>query len=918
MKKDRNRFMSIVLVIALLFGMIPGVCLNGMTVYATEAEEIVASGTSGGITWTLTKDETVDDWDLTTSDPYKLTITGSGAMSFSSIPWKDYYASITTLSIEEGITEICANAFKTCYYLETVELPDSVTTIGEMAFYNCKKLESFKAGSGLKMIGESAFTSCKVLADVELNVGLESISMKAFSDCDALTNLVIPDTVETIGELAFSSGGLTDIEIPKGVTSMSGALAKAQKLETIRVAEENTKFQVIDNVLYEMLDGKPYAVTAYPIKKEGTTYTIEEGTQFVDKYAFYYVTNLEEVIMGEDLTAIGDYAFDHTSLNKVTLPQNMTTIGSYAFQSTKIEEINIPDSVTFVGDYAFINCTNLKSVTMGKGIKEWTLLMYGAFAIENVQISEENEAFISVDNVIYSKDQKTLYYYATAKQDTTYKVLYKTEHIERFAFLSVVNLEELYLPEGLKTIGNKGINMNGKLKSIYFKGNAPTLSSSTSISQNLSTLLLYTIEGTTGWDTSYWTNYIYATWDPANLTQDSGIIDRVTWTYKGENGSITFVGEGDIPDFAEGKTPWNVYMPKIQTIEAEGVTAFGDYAFYNAEKLVRIEADTNLKRIGDYAFAEAGKLVYADVDSVTTIENSAFENAVLMESDFWTIDLNLLGARAFKNCAKLKNITLGTALPALEEEVFAGCTSLSYVVIPESVTQIKDEALKGCTFLYSINIPEAVTTIGSKALAENTGLEKVYFYGGVPETVSENSFENSNENLVVCYRSGNADWETIGATFMGIPLQKLDRFYTERRDNYSFANMAGSFGYEAGYKIPRQRYVDVMKNISIGTYFYLTSGEWGGSCFGMTSSAIDFYENAQLDVKQYDANAVHLFDLSAPKDKNAEVTKMIESYQISQYMIAGSHMGNEEGDYWDLIQKVEEFERAGGIPYFDD
>lgn len=74
-----------------------------------------------------------------------------------------------------------------------------------------------------------------------------------------------------------------------------------------------------------------------------------------------------------------------------------------------------------------------------------------------------------------------------------------------------------------------------------------------------------------------------------------------------------------------------------------------------------------------------------------------------------------------------------------------------------------------------------------------------------------------------------------------------------------------------------------MKNITTGTYYYAINREWGGSCYGMTGTTLEFYENPQFKVEDYDASAQSLYDIAAPKEKNAPLTKLIEAYQISQY-----------------------------------
>ncbi len=145
----------------------------------------------------------------------------------------------------------------------------------------------------------------------------------------------------------------------------------------------------------------------------------------------------------------------------------------------------------------------------------------------------------------------------------------------------------------------------------------------------------------------------------------------------------------------------------------------------------------------------------------------------------------------------------------------------------------------------------------------------------------------------------------------------LSKFYTEQQDHYSFDNSAASFGYPAGYRIPRQRHVDILDSIVLGSYYYAISGIWTGSCFGLAGSTLEFYENEDFQVQDYMESAENLYDLAAPKDKNAPLTKLIEAYQISQnkeeIVGCGGILSHNMGKYMEMVQKVEEFERSGGL-----
>ena len=80
-------------------------------------------------------------FDTTTST---LTISGTGSIDYS--PWDNYYETIKTVIIQDGITSIGEWIFCGCTSLKSINIPESITFIGYSAFgyYYDKKTLSYK------------------------------------------------------------------------------------------------------------------------------------------------------------------------------------------------------------------------------------------------------------------------------------------------------------------------------------------------------------------------------------------------------------------------------------------------------------------------------------------------------------------------------------------------------------------------------------------------------------------------------------------------------------------------------------------------------------------------------------------------------------------------------------------------------
>ena len=112
---------------------------------------------------------------------------------------------LTSVVLQEGITEIDFGAFLSCGALTSVTFPESLVTIGNDAFGYCSALESIVIPKGVTTIGEGAFSRCSRLTSITLPNTLTEIGQEAFEGCALITSITIPHSVTEIGMWAFFS-----------------------------------------------------------------------------------------------------------------------------------------------------------------------------------------------------------------------------------------------------------------------------------------------------------------------------------------------------------------------------------------------------------------------------------------------------------------------------------------------------------------------------------------------------------------------------------------------------------------------------------------------------------------------------------------------------------------------------------------
>ena len=352
-------------------------------------------------------------WKL--SDAGVLTISGTGAMEDydwwpNQAPWI-YYT----------------------YPIKSVIISDGVTSIGAYAFYGCSSLTSMVIPEGVTSIGSSAFDGCTALTSVVIPEGVTSIGSAAFSGCAALESVVIPEGVTSIGYGAFSA---------------------CTALEKIEVSAANTAYISIDGVLFNKARTE---LIQYPAGKKATTYTIPSSVTSIGSSAFGGCDALASVVIPEGVTSLGSSAFSGcAALESVVIPEGVTSIGDYAFAfCDALTSVVIPEGVTSIGSWAFGGCAALERVEIPSSV---TSIEGDAFndsmVLEKIEVSAANTAYISIDGVLYNKDQTELIKYPAGKKATTYTIPSSVMSIGDWAFLYCAALESVVIPEVVTSIGD--------------------------------------------------------------------------------------------------------------------------------------------------------------------------------------------------------------------------------------------------------------------------------------------------------------------------------------------------------------------------------------------------------------------------------------------------------------------------------
>ena len=170
--------------------------------------------------------------------------------------------------------------------------------------------------------------------------------------------------------------------------------------------------------------------------------------------------------------------FKHYGLVKnITIPESVVEIGKEAFAfCNAITEIVIPDSVTIIGAQAFSASDALSAVKLGASVSDiGDRAFYGCEKLSYIEVSTDNKNYKSIDGNLYSKDGKTLIYYAGGNGEDSFEIPEGVEVISDFAFARCKKIKNITIPESLIKIGTNAFEGCKSLRSINALGGITTI-----------------------------------------------------------------------------------------------------------------------------------------------------------------------------------------------------------------------------------------------------------------------------------------------------------------------------------------------------------------------------------------------------------------------------------------------------------
>lgn len=274
---------------------------------------------------------------------------------------------------------------------------------------------------------EISITGCSAEATkVELPLTIDDLPITdigegAFYQCNALTEVSMSDKVTTINAGAFfNCASLTTLDLSDQLTTIDyqafygcSGLTEFEIPATLATLGEDV-FQGCTAL--EMID----------VADGNTVYSDVDG-----------------VLYNRDQTVLIKYP-EGASAQTYTVPETVTSIRNSACYSAKnLESVTLPASLTTLGSYVFEGCP----------------------VLQRIEVAEGNEAYTSLDGVLFTKDMSTLIKFPEKNAQTAYKVPDATKKLEAWSFVGAEQLETIDLNQ-VTEIGEDSFYYCTSLKSV--------------------------------------------------------------------------------------------------------------------------------------------------------------------------------------------------------------------------------------------------------------------------------------------------------------------------------------------------------------------------------------------------------------------------------------------------------------------
>lgn len=289
-------------------------------------------------------------------------------------------------------------------------------------------------------------------------------------------DVVIPSEID--GKLVTTFEGnivAKTVRFPEKMTTIEGSIIT----EEITVDENNPNFCSLDGVLFNK---EKTELVAYPMLSDVESYVLPEIVVCVGWYAFSFLgpnTKLKKLILEKNVKEFNslDASFEEfevhaeneifCSIDGVLFSKDKETLVKYPSLKPDVS-YNILDNTKEISYRAFTNCFYLERLSIPETVsvigvyEEHSMEGYSFInnGFKDIEVSENNNYFRSVDGVLFTKDMKTLIAYCAGNERCSYAIPEGVETLSEHSFFGSIFLKSLGVPKSLNRVKSQAFSFD--------------------------------------------------------------------------------------------------------------------------------------------------------------------------------------------------------------------------------------------------------------------------------------------------------------------------------------------------------------------------------------------------------------------------------------------------------------------------
>ena len=159
------------------------------------------------------------------------------------------------------------------------------------------------------------------------------------------------------------------------------------------------------------------------------------------------------------------------------------------------------------------------------------------------------------------------------------------------------------------------------------------------------------------------------------------------------------------------------------------VTSIGSEAFGNCENLKKVTLPSSVTSIGTYAFSGTPWLEALKKNNTFVVVNNILLASTVTEGEITIPDGIVTIAGGAFECTNITNVHFPDSVTVIENLAFNECYKLTHIVLPKKLTYLGDICFGNCENLVTMVIPKTIKHIGDGLFMQAFSFKKVYYTG---------------------------------------------------------------------------------------------------------------------------------------------------------------------------------------------